>query len=114
MKPAFFFLSLLLLNLNLLIAQNQRITEVFFEPNKSDLSEATLDELQQLINSIDQHQSYKIEVLGHTDNEGGHVYNRSLSAERAQVVKQVFLAAGLSVEAIVSLPMGRNKAGILE
>lgn len=109
MKPVFFFLSLLLLNLQFLLAQNQRTAEVFFEQDKSELSAAAFAELQQLIESIDRSAPYRIEVLGHTDNKGGHIYNRTLSDERAKVVLQAFQEAGLDEEKIVALPMGETR-----
>lgn len=68
-----------------------RLNNIFFETSKYDLKPESYHELDRLIAVMNEHQSMKIELAGHTDNEGQLAYNQSLSELRAKEVYNYML-----------------------
>ena len=54
--------------------------------NKSTLLPRSSQTLQDLIDLMQQYPSLKIEIRGHTDNQGAQEYNKELSLRRAESV----------------------------
>jgi outer membrane protein OmpA-like peptidoglycan-associated protein len=52
-------------------------------------------ELDKVIQYLSEHPSFKINILGHTDNVGNHASNLLLSTKRAQAVYDYFLSKGI-------------------
>jgi outer membrane protein OmpA-like peptidoglycan-associated protein/Tfp pilus assembly protein PilF/Tol biopolymer transport system component len=74
------------------------LKNIFFELDKSTLmteSEAELRKLQQFLNN---NPNVKIEIGGHTDNQGTFEYNQKLSEERAKSVFEYLIDNGISSE----------------
>lgn len=68
-----------------------RLENVYFETNSANLlpeSEATLNEVGAVLEKF---VDLKVEVQGHTDTRGSNVYNRRLSQERAESVRNYLL-----------------------
>ena len=72
---------------------------IYFDTDKTDIkpaSKATLDEVAKLLNNDP---SLKLQVIGHTDNQGTAEYNNNLSMRRAQaVVKELTTAYKIAAD----------------
>ena len=64
------------------------LKDIFFDLNKSVLLPRSSQTLQDLIALMKQYPSMRIEIRGHTDNQGDAYYNQELSIDRAESVVQ--------------------------
>lgn len=62
------------------------LKNIFFDLNKSDLLLRSHIALQDLIDLMQSQSSLRIEIRGHTDNQGDAMYNQELSFKRAESV----------------------------
>ncbi len=68
--------------------------DIFFESGKATLEEASYPALKLLASFLQEHPEYKIEISGHTDNEGDDGDNLKLSQARAQAVVDYLIDEG--------------------
>lgn len=68
---------------------------VLFEVDKSDLLPQSYNVLRRLIEYLEANPSVKIELRGHTDNQGTLEHNRRLSENRAKAVMEYLVAHGI-------------------
>lgn len=86
------FLSLIfIISTATTFGQQQKIT-VYFDFNKYDLSERSIIQLDSLI----QTRPANIQLTGHCDAIGNHLYNDKLSLQRVDAVKEYLLSKGLT------------------
>lgn len=71
------------------------LKNIFFETDKSELKGESHVELNKLIDFLNNNPSLHIEIGGHTDHEGTHEYNKSLSENRAKAVKDYLISNGI-------------------
>jgi len=64
------------------------LNEVYFERGTANLLEDSYSELERVIEMMDENPNVKIELAGHTDNQGNSKLNLKLSQERVDIVKQ--------------------------
>ncbi len=69
---------------------------VFFEPNRSEIQEASTVTLDKLADIFKEYPKSNILVEGHTDSDGSDAHNMSLSHRRAQAVTTYLMAKGIS------------------
>lgn len=62
------------------------LKNIFFETDKSTLKSESEAELNKLMEFLNNNPNIKIEISGHTDNQGTYEYNLKLSEDRAQAV----------------------------
>jgi outer membrane protein OmpA-like peptidoglycan-associated protein/tetratricopeptide (TPR) repeat protein len=74
------------------------LKNIFFETDKSNLKAESEAELQKLKDFLVNNPSLKIEIGGHTDNEGSYEYNQTLSEDRAKAVFEYLTEKGISSE----------------
>jgi outer membrane protein OmpA-like peptidoglycan-associated protein len=74
------------------------LRNVFFETDQYDLKPASKVELNKLINFLDQNPAVKIEVEGHTDNQGNSAHNKTLSDNRAKAVYSYLIDNGIAAD----------------
>ncbi len=94
------------------IVQGQATIElhnVFFETSKYDLKNSSFPELNRLANFIKQHPNIKIEISGHTDNQGSTTYNDNLSKQRALSVLNYLVSQGCNAGQLSSKGYGASK-----
>jgi OOP family OmpA-OmpF porin len=72
-----------------------------------DKSTPILDDVVKVMQ--DHPEILKVEVQGHTDNQGGHAYNVKLSAGRAASVRKYLVDHGIDAGRIVSKGYGPDK-----
>lgn len=81
---------------------------ILFDFNKSDLKSAGISNVASLAATMKNNPETNIMVIGHTDNVGSDSYNLSLSERRAQSVKSLAVANGVSASRITI--SGKGKA----
>jgi len=85
------YLSLILiLCFNLLLAQEERTHEVYFETDKFDVLSTERSRLLLFLSEIESLDIEKISIYGFTDDRGSDDYNLKLSQERANAIKSIF------------------------
>jgi OOP family OmpA-OmpF porin len=68
---------------------------VFFDFNKSNLTEAAQAVVTEAVKVSKANGFVKVQVVGHTDTVGSDKYNMKLSVERAQAVKDEMVRQGV-------------------
>ena len=71
------------------------VPNLFFDTGKSVLLPASFTELDQLAAALSAQTALRIEISGHTDNQGNAAANQALSAARAQAVSQYLVGKGI-------------------
>ena len=93
--------------------QNRAFEDVYFDFDRSDLTEATkakLDSDATAINGLTQkYPSLKVDLSGHTDWIGTEGYNQALSERRADAVKQYLTRKGVAADRITTHAYGESK-----
>lgn len=80
-----------------------------FEAGKSDLTpkgKLILDEMSQALQKL---KGQKVEVIGHTDDQGLRVNNVALSQARAESVKFYFVSKGINTDLITTSGTGPDR-----
>ena len=70
------------------------LNNVFFDFDKSELKPESFVELDKLVSYL-QHNTVRIEIGGHTDNQGSDEYNDRLSESRAKAVYDYLVQMGI-------------------
>jgi OmpA-OmpF porin, OOP family len=84
-----------------------RIVE--FEAGSAVLRPAGTGILDEMALALSRLKGKKVEVIGHTDAQGGRVANVALSLARAQAVKNYLVSKGLVAEAIGTTGLGPDR-----
>src|SRR5690606_32893913 len=71
------------------------LRNIFFDTDKYVLKDDSKTELNKLIDFLNENPEVRIEVGGHTDNQGDPQYNLSLSQNRAEAVKDYLVENGI-------------------
>lgn len=77
-----------------------RLNEIYFERGTATLLEGSFAELERVVDMMSENPNVKIEMSGHTDNQGNSKLNIQLSQERVDVVKQYITEHGIDVKRI--------------
>ena len=96
------------------IGQTFTLQNILFDTDKSELLPPSYAELQKLLSLLRKHPTMRIEVQGHTDDQGTAEHNRILSEQRAQAVVQYLVGNGIDASRLEwhgygkSLPIDSN------
>lgn len=71
------------------------LSDLYFEQSKADLMPESLPLLDQLLDFLVMNPSRKIELQGHTDNQGDFYKNIELSKRRTDTIKQYLVSKGV-------------------
>ncbi|MFN4234863.1 MAG: OmpA family protein [Bacteroidia bacterium] len=82
------------------------LKNVFFETAKFDLKEESKIELDKLVNFLQKNPTLKIEISGHTDNQGDKKSNITLSENRSKAVTNYLISKGIAAERLSSKGYG--------
>tara|TARA_B100000795_G_scaffold268894_1_gene256825 strand:+ start:3003 stop:5129 length:2127 start_codon:yes stop_codon:yes gene_type:complete len=91
------------------------LNNVFYEFNSSKLTKDSKIELDKLFSLLANNPTIKVEIQGHTDSKGNNSYNRKLSQNRAESVRDYIINKGISTKRIEAkgygekLPIARNE-----
>jgi outer membrane protein OmpA-like peptidoglycan-associated protein len=76
--------------------KSYRINDIYFDFNKSDLTDESKAVLDQLIEFLTENPDIRIQIQGHTDNIGNDAENLRLSENRAKSVYSYLIDKGIS------------------
>ncbi len=76
--------------------ENIQIKDIYFDYDKFTLRDASLVELNKILQIVKKHSNTTIEIMGHTDSNGTDEYNQTLSLNRAKVVFNWFIKHGIN------------------
>lgn len=84
------------------------LRKIHFAKNSYELEPASLLELDKLSVFL-QAGKHRVEIIGHTDDEGTEAFNQTLSEKRADAVKDYLVGQGVPPKAIVSQGRGETE-----
>ena len=88
-------------------SENKILQIIYFDYDKSKLSDVSIEEIKNFINT-NKKTIKKFIVVGHTDTMGTKKYNKVLSLERAEVVQKVLTELGIEKNNIHILGKGED------
>ena len=71
------------------------LPDLFFEFAQSNILPDSYSELQRLLNYLINNKTVKLEISGHTDNQGSATFNQKLSVDRAKTVYNYLVDKGI-------------------
>ena len=84
-------------------------TNIHFALDKSNISPASAEILNQIATVLKQHPFLAIELQGHTDFRASDQYNLALSKRRAIATRNYLMQQGAAPEQMTILPLGESK-----
>jgi outer membrane protein OmpA-like peptidoglycan-associated protein len=90
------------------------LRNIFFETDKCELLPESKAELGKLVEFLTNNPTLRIEISGHTDDQGSDAYNLTLSENRARAVNDYLLKQGIDAARLTyqgygeSLPIDTN------
>ena len=91
-----------------LFAQVDRGHETFFDTDKHNLIKIEAAKLQRFINSLPIEKIEDISIYGYCDDRGTDEYNQALSQRRADAIRNIFVANGVS-DSIITNADGKGE-----
>jgi len=90
-------------------AGKETLNNLFFPTGRFDLAEKSRTELDRLAQFMRQNPTVKVEVSGHTDDQGEAAANLELSRKRAQSVVSFLAGAGVEPARIRAIGFGESR-----
>ena len=84
----------------IVIGETVRLDNVLFVQSKSELLSESYAQLDMLLRFLNQNLKSKIELAGHTDNQGSAKLNLELSNDRVIVIRDHLISTGVSKKRI--------------
>lgn len=85
------------------------LTGLTFENNRAALAEGSAKVLEKAAEALRQNPSVKVVIEGHTDDRGDAEYNRQLSQQRAETVRDYLIGQGISAERLTAVGKGETE-----
>jgi outer membrane protein OmpA-like peptidoglycan-associated protein len=82
---------------------------ILFEKNKSEILPNSMGSMNEIVSMIKAHPELKLEIGGHTDNDGDDAFNLKLSQSRANAVKDKLISFGVDGSKLTSVGYGETK-----
>ena len=101
--------SLARLEAERLEAERARLEDVYFDYDRSDLTENAKRLLAQVAEILVNENRFMVTVEGHTDARGTEDYNISLGARRSTVVRDFLIAYGVDGNRLASVSYGKER-----
>jgi peptidoglycan-associated lipoprotein len=81
---------------------------VFYELDSSDLSQASLQTLQQNAQVLKKYGTWQITVEGHCDERGTAEYNLALGERRANTARDYLVSLGIAAQRVKTVTYGKE------
>lgn len=85
------------------------LNNVFFDYESYDLTKDSRSELSKLFNLLSNNPSVKVEIQGHTDSKGKKSFNKKLSQNRAESVRNYLVKKGINPNRVKAVGYGENQ-----
>ena len=85
------------------------LKNIQFEFDSYELLNVSFAELDKLVEVLKLKPDWRVELAGHTDDQGSEEYNLTLSRSRAQSVGDYLQSNGIAVERITTLGYGKKR-----
>ncbi|HHB79800.1 MAG TPA: flagellar motor protein MotB [Saprospiraceae bacterium] len=86
-----------------------KLEHVHFKTGSAELTHESWKELNSLAKTLSAHPGLKLEVSGHTDNQGDDAANMKLSQKRAEAVKIYLMKTGIGQTILVAKGYGETQ-----
>lgn len=86
-----------------------RLKNVYFDLDKWDIKPKSVPELTNLVNVLNEHPDWKVELASHTDSRAGDAYNMRLSQKRAESVVAWLISRGIAKDRLVPKGYGETR-----
>jgi len=80
-----------------------------FETAKATIKPVSFPILNQIVAILEMDTTYRLEIAGHTDNQGDHDKNMKLSQDRAQAVVDYLINHGISADRLKAVGYGPDR-----
>jgi outer membrane protein OmpA-like peptidoglycan-associated protein/tetratricopeptide (TPR) repeat protein len=94
---------------NIKIGSKIALRNVFFATGKSTITSDSYPELDRLVKLMNDVPKLRVEISGHTDNQGSDQLNTKLSQERAQAVMDYLIGKGINKSRLEAMGYGPNR-----
>lgn len=91
-----------------------RLDNIYYDFDKTTLRPESKEGLDELINILEENPHITIELSSHTDFKGNNIYNRDLSAGRAQSVVDYLIEAGIDGRRLTAIGYGEEKPFVVD
>ena len=98
-----------LLEIPMKVGENIPLYQIYFQLNEFEILPRSFKQLDNLIALLSKYEAMKIEIQGHTDDQGSDEYNIQLSTERAQAVYAYLINGGIEQKRLSFQGFGRSK-----
>jgi outer membrane protein OmpA-like peptidoglycan-associated protein len=85
------------------------IKGINFRRNSADIKASSFPLLKQAVQVFKEYPALRVEISGHTSNEGRREFNMKLSRKRAEAVKDYLVSAGIDEKRIGTIGYGPDK-----
>lgn len=85
------------------------IPGITFEVNSDKIKKASFGVLDRAVAVLREYEDTRIEISGHTSDEGDHDYNVDLSHRRAEAVKAYLVSKGIAADRITTVGYGPDR-----
>ena len=92
-----------------LIEKGKAILYINFDVDKSIISNDGIETVNEIALALKNNPSIKINIEGHTDNSGNADHNKTLSANRAEAVKEKLASNGIDKNRLAAVGFGSEK-----
>ncbi len=85
------------------------LNNIFFDTDKFDLREKSITELDKISRFLNENPAIRVEISGHTDDQGAVAYNQQLSQKRAKAVGDYLVTRGVQPSRLKEIGYGSKK-----
>ncbi len=86
-----------------------RLNNIFFETARSRLRPESRMELDQMVQTLKENPTMRVELSGHTDSEGTEATNQKLSQDRSNAVRTYLIEKGIDPGRVQSVGYGESR-----
>jgi OmpA-OmpF porin, OOP family len=82
---------------------------IYFDVGKATIKPESMGVINEIAGLLKDHPEIKFSIEGHTDNDGDDVFNKTLSENRANSVKEALVSLGIELSRFETVGWGESK-----